>query len=55
MVPGGVHFGQKGYCVVETCDLGSLVNSPHVVLGGSGDHGFPDVSLEGLVGIAGAS
>jgi hypothetical protein len=54
MVPGGVCFSQEGYRVIETRDLGSLMDPPHVVLGGSGDHGFPDLPLEGLVGIGGA-
>jgi hypothetical protein len=53
MTPGGVGFSQEGYRIVETSDLGSLVDPPHVVLGGAGDHGLPNLSLEGLVGVGG--
>jgi hypothetical protein len=54
VIPGGVGFGEESYRIVETSDLSSLVNSPHVVLGGSGDDSLPDLPLEGLVGVCGS-
>jgi hypothetical protein len=54
VIPDGVGFGKEGHCIVETSDLGGLVNSPHIVLGGSGDDSLLDLPLEGLVGICGS-
>jgi hypothetical protein len=54
VIPGGVGFGEKGHRIVETSDLGGLVDSPHVVLSGSGDNSLPDLPLEDLVGVHGS-
>jgi hypothetical protein len=54
VIPGGVGFGEEGHRIVETSDLGGLVDSPHVVLGGSGDDSLPDLPLEGLVSVCGS-
>jgi hypothetical protein len=54
VTPGSVGFGEEGHRIVETNDLGGLVDLPHVVLGGSGDDSLPDLSLKGLVGVCGS-
>jgi hypothetical protein len=54
VIPGGVGLGEEGHRIVQSSDLGGLVNSPHIVLGGSGNNSLPDLPLEGLVGVGGS-
>jgi hypothetical protein len=54
MIPGGVGFSEEGYHIVETSDLGGLVDPPHIVLGGSGDDSLQDLPLEDLVDVCGS-